>query len=395
MQKPSKSNQLVLAVALATGLSIMGDSLMYSLLPLDAPNLGIALPLVGVLLSANRLVRLVSNTWSATLFKRYGARIPFLLSTVLGAVVALMYGVGWGFVIFLLARAGWGIAWSGLRQGGYDAVWRGDANIRGRMMGVLWGLVRLGSAISVILGGFLRDQWGYRVAAMSIAGLTFLAVPVALRINWGVNSHTTEDNFETEEAGNWKTLISVRVHRWVMGAGFMDGLFEGMLVSTASLFVTQKLGDASIAQFGIGVGTVAGLLLATRFTADLVFGPLLGALSDALGYTKNALLLSVVMLLALSGAVLVDGFSFLGFLGVAFISGAGIFVTLNAIASHRASASDAPHLFVGMFTTAGDSGMAAGPLLAYSLALILGLPALYLIGAGLLLFTTWQLWRLT
>ena len=394
MRKPSKSNQLVLAVALATGLSIMGDSLMYSLLPLDAPNLGIALPLVGVLLSANRLVRLVSNTWSASLFRRYGARIPFLLATVLGAIVALMYGVGWGFAIFLLARVGWGIAWSGLRQGGYDAVWRGDANIRGRMMGVLWGLVRLGSAISVILGGFLRDRWGYRVAAMSITGLVFLAVPVALRINWGQNSLSTETNSKTEETGNWRALINVRVHRWVMGAGFMDGLLEGMLVSTASLFVTQKLGDAPLAQFGIGVGTVAGLLLATRFTADLVFGPVLGALSDALGHTKSTLLLSSVMTLALWGAVSTEGLPFLGFLGVAFISGAGIFVTLNAIASQTASTSGSPHLFVGMFTTASDAGMAAGPLLAYSLALIFGLPVLYLVGVGLLLFTTWQLWRL-
>ena len=394
-QKPSKSNQLVLAVALAAGLSIMGDSLMYSLLPLDAPDLGIALPLVGVLLSANRLVRLASNTWAATIFRRYGARIPFLLSTVLGAIVAVIYGVGWGFAIFLLARVAWGIAWSGLRQGGYDAVWRGDTKIRGRMMGVLWGLIRLGSAISVILGRFLRDRWGYRMAAMSIAGLTLLAVPVAWRIKWYDVENPVDLNPKMKEVGNWRTLIASKVHRWVFGAGFFNGLVEGVLVSSISLFVTQKLGDAPLAQFGIGIGTVAGLLLATRFTADLVFGPLLGALSDALGHAKSAVLLSGVMFLALWGAIITDGIGLLFYLVIAFISGAGIFVTLSAIASHRASASDAPHLFVGIFTTAGDAGMATGPLLAYSLALIFGLPALYLIGVGLLFISTWQLWRLT
>lgn len=368
---------------------------MYSLLPLDAPNLGIALPLVGILLSANRMVRLISNTWAADVFRRYGAHLPFLLSALLGAMVAIMYSVGWGFTIFLLARIGWGIAWSGLRQGGYEAVGRGDANIRGRMMGVLWGLVRLGSAISVILGGFLRDRWGYRAAAIPIAGLTLLAVPVAWRIKWNQKTVPMAVNPNSTETGNWRTLLDARVNRWVMTAGFFNGLVEGVLVSSVSLFVTQKLGDAPLAQLGIGIGTVAGLLLATRFTADLVFGPALGALSDVLGHTKNALFLSGTMFFALWGAIVTGGIGMLVYLIIVFISGSGIFVTLSAIASRTAAASDSPHLFVGMFTTAGDAGMAAGPLLAYSLALIFGLPVLYLMGVGLLFISIWKLWRLT
>ena len=56
---------LVTVVGSCVGLAIMGDSLMYSILPLAAPGLGIPLPLVGVLLSANRLVRLLSNAWAS------------------------------------------------------------------------------------------------------------------------------------------------------------------------------------------------------------------------------------------------------------------------------------------------------------------------------------------
>jgi len=50
-QKPER---LVFIVGLTIGLSILGDSFLYGNLPIEAENLGIALPLVGILLSANR-----------------------------------------------------------------------------------------------------------------------------------------------------------------------------------------------------------------------------------------------------------------------------------------------------------------------------------------------------
>jgi MFS family permease len=100
---------LVVAAGSCIGLSIMGDSLMYSVLPLAAPGLGIPLPLVGVLLSVNRLVRLLSNAWASRIFERMGPRVPFLGSLVIGAVATLLYGAT-GFAVFFAARLLWGIA---------------------------------------------------------------------------------------------------------------------------------------------------------------------------------------------------------------------------------------------------------------------------------------------
>ena len=115
--------RFITQVGAVIGLSILGDSLMYSLLPLEAAALGISLPLVGILLSANRLVRLLSNSWASALFAKLGPRKPFWAATVLGLIATTLYGVGWGFTVFLAARLLWGIAWSALRQGGYEAVW--------------------------------------------------------------------------------------------------------------------------------------------------------------------------------------------------------------------------------------------------------------------------------
>ncbi|MBP1723083.1 MAG: major facilitator superfamily 1, partial [Deltaproteobacteria bacterium] len=177
-----KAQRLVFIVGLAIGLSILGDSFLYGNLPIEAENLGIALPLVGVLLSANRLVRLISNTWASAFFERFGPRKPFIASTILALITTALYGVGWGFTVFLLARMGWGIAWSALRQGGYQAVWTGGPYAKGKLMGLLWGMIRLGSAFSVLLGGYLRDLWGYRAGVLGVMSVSALAIPVALSI---------------------------------------------------------------------------------------------------------------------------------------------------------------------------------------------------------------------
>ena len=396
MTKNASAMRLVLAVALATGLSIMGDSLMYSLLPIDAPRLGIALPLVGVLLSANRLVRLVSNTWAAKFFARAGSRLPFLLSAILGAIVAVVYSVGWGFAVFLLARIGWGVAWSGLRQGGFEAVGQSESHLRGRLMGVLWGTVRLGSAISVVLGGFLHDRWGYRAAAGTIAALTVLAIPVAWRIRWHNPQPVLLPENSPPESGGWRSAIKTPVQSWMLAAGVMDGMFEGALVSTASLFLSRQMGAQSpLVSLGIGVGTVAGLLLAVRFTADLIFAPVIGAVSDRMGQPKTAILLAVAMFAVMAGAVVTPGDWVIGYLVVVFICGAGLFVTLSAASSHIAARSAVPQLFIGAFTTANDAGMAAGPLLVYALADITGLSPVYLGVLALLLVSVWRFWRVS
>jgi len=393
--------KLVMMVAVAVGLSIMGDSLMYGILPLEAENLGFTLSGVGLLLSANRLIRLLSNTWAGAVFERFGPRLPFIAATGLGFVAALVYGAGWGFVAFLLARIGWGIAWSGLRQGGYEAVWRGEAQIKGRLMGLLFGIVRLGSAISVVLGGYLRDHYGYQVSISLIAGLTALAIPVALTVRWppmtlnGVPSNTvnaSDTSLNLLWAG-WRQALRYPVRRWLLTAGFINALMEGVVIATASIFLAERLGQAANLPVFIGVGTIAGTLLAIRWTANMLFGPLIGALSDRLGQAQTIVALAGTMFGALVGAIILSGIWLILSLLVAFISLAGLFITLTAASSGVATQARRPHLFVGVYTTAADGGAAIGPLLAFNLGQLTGFEALYL-GIGLLLLLTviryWQ-----
>jgi MFS family permease len=383
-QKPER---LVFKVGLAIGLSILGDSFLYGNLPIEAENLGIALPLVGILLSANRLVRLISNTWASSIFETLGPRQPFILATVLALITTALYGVGWGFLVFLLARMGWGIAWSALRQGGYQAVWTGSEYAKGKLMGLLWGMIRLGSAFSVLLGGYLRDLWGYRAGVLGVMGLSSLAIPVALFIRWPAEYHRVAPSKQSFWQG-WREALQTKQGRRLLFAGSVHSSFEGVLIATASLFLARRMGAMGafdfLASYGIRIGTIAGLLLALRWTSDILFAPVIGWLSDRLGQLRTLVFLVGILLISLVGVVNLSGSVLVLFLAVLFVSSAGLNVILSALANGFSIQMERPHIYLGVYATAIDAGAALGPLLAYFLGTLVGFAFLYVLAGGVL-----------
>lgn len=86
-----------LLVAAAVSVSLLGDALLYAVLPSQAPRLGIPLALVGVLLSANRIILLVTNSWAGAVYSRRGREGPFFAAMVGATVTTLSYALLWGF----------------------------------------------------------------------------------------------------------------------------------------------------------------------------------------------------------------------------------------------------------------------------------------------------------
>lgn len=383
-----KPMPLVLLVSTVIALCILGDSLMYSILPLEAANLGISLPLVGVLLSVNRFVRLLSNAWASAIFERWGARLPFLGAVLLGLLSTLLYGAGWGFIVFLGARLLWGVAWSGLRQGGYEAIWHGGSNVKGRLTGILWGIVRLGSALSVLGGGLLYDQFGYTTTIFSVVAVTAFALPIVFLVRWPASAfhrHTAPTVTTPVVPGQrrrwqdwWHTLQSPRA-RWLLTAATLQFYLSGVVISTTSLFLADRLQQNERSLFfGLGIGSIAGILQGVRWLSDITFGPTVGRISDRLGQTAMALGLGSLGFSALVGlSTLTDLRFVLPCLFIYFLCDSGMNVTLSAAASGAALEQERPHVFIGLYTTATDLGSALGPLLAFSLGQFLGLPLTY------------------
>ena len=392
---------LVAIVGGSIGLSIMGDSLMYTILPLAAPGLGIPLPLVGILLSVNRLIRLLSNAAASRIFEKFGPRAPFIGSVAIGVLATVLYGVPAGFGLFLVARLLWGIAWSGLRQGGYQAVWTGEPDQKGRLTGLLWGLVRLGSAIGVLVGGLLFDRSGYQAAIIFVVAASILALPVSVLFRWGAvhmpfTKQADEKQAKDESSdGGWLSAWERPVQRWLVVAGFFQYLLSGVVVSTTAIFLARRMGaDDGGACLGLGVATLTGVMHGIRWITDLALGPVVGAFSDRIGQAATAALVGTVLAVGLIGALfLPPTFAILCLFVVLLADGAMNIVT-SAAASGVAMSTSRPHAFIGVFTTTTDAGSALGPLVAYSLVTTVGLSPVYGLLAILMLGSITRYWRL-
>jgi len=84
--------RLFLPLGIGVSLSLLGDQTLYAVLPTQADAIGIGLGAVGVLLSANRVVRIPGNPIAGLLYDRFGRRYLFLLGLLLGALSTAALG---------------------------------------------------------------------------------------------------------------------------------------------------------------------------------------------------------------------------------------------------------------------------------------------------------------
>lgn len=173
----------VLQVGLAMSLALLGDALLYVALPAHAAELGLPLWSVGVLLGANRIVRLLTNGLAAVVFRRVGGRAPTIAASIWAAITTAMYGLSPTFAPLLFARLVWGACFSVLRLGAFTVVLAAsEPATRGRLIGVYQSVSRLGPVLSLLIGGLLVETIGYHTtfALLGLATLPALLLALAL-----------------------------------------------------------------------------------------------------------------------------------------------------------------------------------------------------------------------
>jgi MFS family permease len=382
--------RLLLPLGTALALSLTGDSTLYAVLPNQTATVGISLGAVGVMLGANRLIRIPGNLVAGTLNDRLGRRRLFLLGLSLGIVSTLGYSLVRGFWPLLAARLLWGSAWALINVGGYTMVleWSTDAD-RGRLTGFYQVSYLAGLAISPILGGTLTDALGFRpalriCAAVSAAGLgvAYAALPEVSRAATGSSAN------RLSLGGLTSSLKGIDRRLWGAGSIYLVVFFvsNGVLMSTVSLYLGQRWGSSlSLGGVIIGVSSAAGVLLALRASVGIFGGPVAGILSDWMGNRWPVIRVGI--------GVGVAGFVTLALVpgvwavaaGVALVSlSAGALIAVVAAVVGDLIAGRRSGMTMGAMATAGDLGSATGPLLAYQLAAVLDLRWVYLLCGALL-----------
>jgi MFS transporter, DHA1 family, multidrug resistance protein len=388
--------RLLLPLGTAVSLSLAGDSTLYAVLANQAEVVGISLAAVGVLLGANRLIRIPGNPLVGVLNDRLGRRRLFLLGMSLGTLSTLAYGWAYGFWPMLAARLLWGVAWALINVGGYTMVLdRSTAGDRGRMTGFYQTSYMLGLSLSPITGGALTDALGFRPAVRICALITGAGLAIALLF---LPETRPQQARSAVVGGSPRPRLAVTgllhrlcgMDRQVWAVAFLYLVIflvsNGVLMSTISLYLAQRWGTSiALGSLAVGVSSVAGAMLSMRAALGILAGPLAGSASDRLRDRWPVAALALVLALAGFGLLTQRISVLLAFVAVMLVaSGAGALIAVLAALVGDRVAGDRPGVAMGALATAGDIGSAIGPLLGYALAVRLDLRWVYLMCAGLL-----------
>ena len=370
MEKTTKSMLNVIRAAMVVSASNLGDSLLYVALPLIYPSFGLSLVHVGILLSANRLVRFVSNTFAGYVYGRKPVKQVLVIAIFAASFINLSYGYIGGFLPFLLMRLCWGITWSFLRLGGYLSVISfSDESNRGRYMGVYQSISGVGFLSGGLIGGILLDSWGYTSANLLLASGTFLVIPIAFSLtDKGLETKEQEQNrgFDIRSMFGNSELLSI-------GIGIMlTRLFLGSLISsTLSLYLVEVLGSEGVLLLGmeVGIASLTGFLFSFRLFSKFILGPIIGVLSDRIGGQRTMIIFFVsgslsLMLLALSRSLVLITLAVI----LSFLSDTGLGVVITTLVSEMVKTDDAKSQYtLSAFTNWIDVGSSLGPLVIFSL----------------------------
>ena len=351
---------MVVRAAAVLGLVWFGDALIYVVMPLHASAFGISLGLVGVVLSVNRIVRILGYGWVTSLSRRFGLR-TITASAALGAALSTLgYGLFLGLLPLLVARLVWGMAY-GVLNVTTTAYAIGDGRRTGRRVGLNRAVSTIGPTLALSGGAWLALELGPRGVFVALGVLGLLAVPLALTL-------------PRELAAGAHEVDRPRTTRWRPSTlnvlFFANSVIDGAFTTTLSLLFAGSLsvGSALLA---------AGLLLALQRLAIVLLSLVGGALIDRIGATRLLTPCVGVVVLGLLG--IAHGVLYPAAIAVV-IARALLSVTGPVLASTERGGSTVERL--AAFATWVDCGAAVGPLLGGFAVARLGLPVLYIVLAA-------------
>jgi DHA1 family inner membrane transport protein len=317
-----------------------GDVVLYVVLPLYAADFGLDALAVGLLLSINRVVRILGYGWVAPLARRYGAKALTSVACLAAAVSTLGYGLLGGFVLLFAARVLWGGAW-GVINLMMNAYAYGDGRNAGTRVGLSRAVSSVGAFLSLVCIGPLCLSVGPH-QAFTIYGLVGLAAfPLALAL---ALSPTVAAPSEARAPRRWiPSDLNMLFFALALAA-------DGVLGATVSLLLSAYVSAASAI-----VG--ASLLLAFQRLAHIVLALFSGPVADRIGAGRLLLPCSLVVALGLGAIAL--GHVYTGTLVV--IVARALLTTVSPVLAAQRSPDRIGAL--AAFATWSDVGLAAGAFL--------------------------------
>jgi DHA1 family inner membrane transport protein len=272
--------------ALTLALCLPADTVLYLILPLYPDAFGITIEQAGMLLAANRLVRILGYGYVVRFYARRGDRPICMLAAGMASLCALGYATLTGFWPLLLLRLGWGLSFAALNLS-TQVLSTADPNGAARRAGRSRAVIAIGPAVGLTLGAVLSHWAGPRI----IFFILFLAALGGLQTSRSL------------PAVGHATTIGIRRIRWpdsVSMWSFIEGfVLDGLFIFGLSLHAQALRPHSAV--------LVAGFILALRYVSELTLSPLGGFAAHQCG----ALRMLVIFSLLTSASLIGFGFDWL------------------------------------------------------------------------------------
>jgi MFS family permease len=339
-------------ISVIVALSLLGDALLYALLPSRPEAFGLRVWQIGILLGANRLVRLLTNELAGRLVRRSRGHKHLYWAVAAGGLITAAYALPIGFWGLLAARLAWGACWSLFRVEGYLASLElSTGRTRGRVFAAYQAITRIGQGGGALLGGLLVDTIGivptFSVfAAATWCGLVLLPglpekKPLPLAPSSGLQPFT------------------------LWACAFALTMTEQMVTNLTGRLVADRVGP--VLPLSLGVARLTGLLLGFRSFGSLLLSPLTGLLGDRFGRRHLLAILIAVQASSIAGIAFLGAWPPLaGFLILQFAAGIGAHLLIYTLAGDLAPPAGGA-LHMSRFSTFLDLGTAVGPIAGFGL----------------------------
>jgi hypothetical protein len=339
--------------SLVLGLTLPGDVVLYLLLPLHAAAFGVGLAEAGLLLAANRLVRILGYGWVARFYTRRGPRTACTLAVLAAAAAAAGYALSHGVWPLMVARLAWGLAFAAMNIA-TQALATSLAEGAARRSGASRAIISTGPMIGLVAGAALAEAAGPRVVFAVLAAVSLLALPFAWRLPAGPGEavHTAGPRF----------ALPARLDVW----SFVQGMaLDGVFVLGLSVLAAAAMPE--------GAALAAGVALALRYASEIALGPPAGRLAERFG----ALPVLVAVSVASAAGIALVGAGALWVGALAVVGLRGLLQSLPAPVAAAANPGPARVPALARMATWRDMGAGLGPLVAGALLPLLPPVLLY------------------
>ncbi len=240
----------------------LGDTFLYSTLPVFGKEMGFSTLFIGLLLSVNRFIRILVNTTVANTIRKIGMKNTIIICAVFSVLTTMVYGIKTGIVLLLVARIIWGLSYSGLKLTtlNYAALTQKRSALA---FGLTQSIKSAGGLFVLWLGPILVNAYGLKNAFFAICALTMICIPLAFSLS------QDSKKIMSDKVKVRKTFAPTTINLLIFALSIaIDGilvvtislLFKSVIADTVQLLTTVAFYLLIKRFFSLGISLIGGIL---------------------------------------------------------------------------------------------------------------------------------------